>query len=167
MSLPPFLKTISHHLNYAKFPMVFPPLNKGGMAGGRVFTLCLTALLRLSTLRRWLLSVMLFSSCRILIMFMSQFPMTFLLAQMKIFLFIKLLLITLMLIRVIFVIMLEIVLEIGKDIFNLSTSVADTGWNWLIYPSQKVLGQASLISMIVTCLLKEPIAFQKDISHEF
>ena len=60
-------------------------------------------------------------------MFTSQFPLTFLLAQMKMFLFIKLLLITLMLIRVIFVIILEIILEIGKNIFNLSTSVADTG----------------------------------------
>ena len=91
---------------------------------------------------------------KILIMLLSQFPLTFHHIHYGMPRFSALLMTILVLIRTVFVIIWEMLH--GRISLNslppLLLLWIGSGWNWCIYPSSKVSGQASLISMDFSCL---------------
>ena len=94
--------------------------------------------------------------CKILIMLLSQFPLAFHHIHNKMPLFIALHMTILLLIGIVFDHLRDVPWE---DIFKLKCFCcclrilwARSGWNWCIYLSPKISGQASPISMVFSCL---------------
>ena len=98
----------------------------------------------------------------ILIMLLSQFPLTFHQIHNGMPCFIAYFMIILVLIGTVFVIIWETLCDHLRDLHGrislnsllllLVNFVKGIGWNWCMYPSSWISGQASLMSMVFSCL---------------
>ena len=92
----------------------------------------------------------------ILIMLLSQFPLTFHHIHNKMPYFIALLMASLVLIETVFMIIWEMFywrISLNSVLLLLLVNLwMASGWNWCIYPSSIISGQALFISMVFSCL---------------